>query len=190
VRDLIVTENVTLEGVVEASEGWFTPYQGDDIGAVNRAHMAAADAVLLGRVTYEEFAGFWPLQTADTTGVTDYLNRTAKYVVSSSLTKADWQNTTILRGPIAEEIAALKRLPGKDIVATGSITLVRALLRAGLVDVYRLFIHPLVLGRGRRIFGDGFDRPLRLAETQTFQSGVVLLTYRTAEAAIEPAESR
>ena len=179
-RSLIVTENVTLDGVVETLHDWFSVSQGDDIQAVNRAHMAGADAVLLGRSTYEEFAGFWPAQTDDQTGVSDYLNRTEKFVVSSTMTRADWQNTTILGGPLAEEIARLKRRPGKDIVATGSITLVHALLREGLVDEFRLFVYPVVLGHGRRLFPEGVDARLRLVDSQTFKSGVALLTYRTA----------
>ena len=179
-RDLIVTENITLDGVIDARDGWFSPYGGDDIAAVNREHMAAADAVLLGRVTYEEFAGYWPAQTDDRTGVSDYLNRTTKYVVSSSLAEADWQHTTILRGPLADEIAALKRRPGEDIVATGSVTLVQSLVREHLVDAYRLFVHPVVLGRGRRLFPDGVHHDLQLTDTRTFRSGVVLLSYRVA----------
>jgi dihydrofolate reductase len=179
-RDLIVTENLTLDGVAEALDGWFSPYQGDDILAVTRAHMAAADALLVGRVTYEEFAAYWPAQTDDQTGITDYLNRTTKYVVSSTMTSADWQNTTILAGPLKQEITRLKEQPGRDIVATGSITLIQALLREKLIDTYRLFVHPLVLGHGRRLFPEGSDTALHLADTQTFRSGVVLLTYRTA----------
>lgn len=181
-RDLIVSENITLDGVIDLRDGWFSPYGGDDIAAVNREHMAAADAVLLGRVTYEEFAGYWPAQTDDTTGITDYLNRTTKYVVSSSLAGADWQHTTILRGPLANDIAALKRQPGKGIVATGSITLVQSLVRENLVDTYQLFVHPIVLGRGRRLFPDGVESKLRLIDTRTFRSGVVLLSYRVAQA--------
>lgn len=181
-RDLIVTENITLDGVIDATDGWFSPYGGDDITAVNREHMAAADAVLLGRVTYDEFYGYWPKQTDDTTGVSDYLNRTTKYVVSSSLTKADWQNTTILRGPLADDIAALKRQPGKEIVATGSVTLVRSLVQENLIDAVRLFVYPVVLGRGRRLFPDGIDSKLRLVDSRTFRSGVVLLSYRMARA--------
>ncbi len=179
-RDLIVTENITLDGVIDAQDGWFSPYGGDDIAAVTRGHMAAADAVLLGRVTYEQFAEYWPAQTDDTTGVSDYLNRTTKYVISSSLTTVDWQNTTILSGPLVEEIAALKRQPGKDIVATGSVTLVRSLVQENLVDTVRLFVHPVVLGHGRHLFPDGSESKLRLADTRTFHSGVVLLTYRIA----------
>jgi dihydrofolate reductase len=177
-RDLIVTENMTLDGVIEALQGWFSPYGGDDIAAVNREHMAAADAVLLGRVTYEEFAGYWPAQTDDTTGVSDYLNRTNKYVVSSKLLSPSWQNSTLLSGPLTANIAALKRQPGKDIVATGSVTLVQSLARENLIDVYRLFVHPVVLERGRRLFPDGIDCKLQLVETRTFRSGVVLMSYR------------
>ena len=180
VRALIVTENITLDGVIDVEDNWFSPCGGDDIAAVNREHMAAADAVLLGRVTYSEFAAFWPHLTEDPTGVADYLNRTTKYVVSSSLSSADWQNTTILRGSLAVDVGALKRQPGKDIVATGSVTLVRSLAETDLIDAYRLFVHPVVLGRGRRLFPDGIGAHLRLVDSRTFRSGVVLLAYRKA----------
>lgn len=179
-RKLVVTENITLDGVADEIEEWFTPFGGDDLAAANREHMAATDAVLLGRVTYESFKAFWPRQTDDPTGVSDYLNRTQKYVFSSTLAEADWQHTTILRGALAEEIAALKGRPGKDLVVSGSISLAQALLRDGLVDEYRLFIYPVILGRGRRLFPDGTDAKLRLADTRSFASGVVLLTYRPA----------
>src|SRR5215218_7205356 len=112
-RRLIVTENITLDGVVDTMTEWFTFAGGDDHAAANQEHMHGADAVLLGRVTYQEFASFWPNQTADTTGVHDYLDRTHKYVVSTSLTdtEASWSNTTVLRGPVAAEIADLKARP-------------------------------------------------------------------------------
>ena len=108
--------------------------------------------MLLGRLTFESFRGYWPQQTDDTTGVSDYLNRVEKYVVSSTLEEPGWEHTTILRGDLADEVAALKERPGGDIVATGSITLVHALDRTGLVDEYRLFVYPVVLGQGRRLF--------------------------------------
>lgn len=179
-RSLVVTENVTLDGVADEMDAWFSPFGGDDIAAVNREHMAAADAALLGRVTYEAFKSFWPQQTDDPTGVSDYLNRTRKYVFSATLKEADWQNTTILRGALTEEVAALKEQPGKDIVVSGSISLAQSLVREGLVDEYRVFIYPVVLGHGRRLFPDGIDSKLRHVDTQTFRSGVVLLTYRTS----------
>ncbi len=178
-RSLIVTENMSLDGVIETVDGGETsPPGSDDLAAVMREQMAAADAVLLGRVTYEEFAGYWPAQTNDPTGISDYLNRTTKYVVSSSLTRPSWQHTTVLRGSLTDHIATLKRSPGKDIVTTGSITLVHWLMRENLIDAYRLFVYPAVSGRGRRLFPEGIEGKLRPVETRTFRSGVVLLSYR------------
>jgi len=185
-RELIVTENITLDGVIDLAGGWFTPtgdggdsIDNSDLVAVNKQHQRESGAVLLGRQTYNDFKGYWPLQTNDTTGVTDHLNRTTKYVVSSTMKESDWENTTILSGPLAEEMAALKAESGKPIVATGSITLVHALLGAGLVDEYRLFVYPVVIGSGRRLFPAGGNIPgLRLVESRPFVSGVVLLRYR------------
>lgn len=127
-RKLVVTENITIDGVIDAAGGWFAP--GDDsadlaeVTDVLQQQAAAADALLLGRTSFEEMRGFWPQQTDDTTGNTAYLNQVKKYVVSSTMTDPGWENTTILRGTIADEVAALKDQPGQDIVATGSITLV------------------------------------------------------------------
>ena len=178
-RKLIVTENISVDGVIEALDGWFGPTSGgDDVVATEREHYAACDAVLLGRQTYEDFKGYWPLQTDVATGIADSLNRAEKYVVSSTMRASDWHNTTFLAGPLEEAVARLKARPGRDIVATGSITLVRALIAAGLVDEYRLFVYPVVVGRGRRLFPEGFGDDLRLADARTFRSGVVLLTYR------------
>lgn len=182
-RKLIVTENMSLDGVIDAAGDWFGPADGgDDLLAVMREHDATADAVLLGRKTYAEFASYWPLQTDDTTGITDYLNRTQKYVVSSTLARADWQNSTLLPGPLADEIDALKRQPGQDIVATGSIALVHGLAGARLVDTYRLFVFPVVVGRGRQLFPEGSAANLKLTDTRTFRSGIVLLTYQVVRA--------
>ncbi len=190
-RDLIVTENVTLDGVIDASEGWFDPANGDaevdqsDLLAALREQMASADAFLVGRVTFEQMRGYWPARTDDTTGITDYLNAVHKYVVSHTLDDPRWPNTTVLGGEPADEIRALKAQPGGDIVTTGSMTLVRSLVAAGLVDEYRLFVYPVVLGHGTRLFADpaaaGAGR-LRLVETRPFASGIVLLRYRAASA--------
>lgn len=186
-RDLIVTENITLDGVIEATEGWFDPAGDDaevdqsDIEAALREQREAADAFLVGRVTFEQMRGYWPLQTADTTGITDYLNGVSKYVLSSTLRDPDWERTTVLRGSLVEEVEALKSEPGKDIVTTGSMTLVRGLVGAGLVDEYRLFVYPVVLGHGRRLFEDAGAIPrLRLVEARPFGSEILLLRYRTA----------
>jgi dihydrofolate reductase len=119
------------------------------------------------------------LQTDDTTGNTDHLNHIPKYVVSSSLREPGWENTTVLRGDPVGEVRALKDAPGDDLGVVGSITLVHDLIAAQLVDEYRLFVYPVVIGRGRRMFADGADRrKLRLIESTPFYSGVVLLTYR------------
>jgi dihydrofolate reductase len=179
-RSLIVTENITADGVIDMSGGWFDP-QGPacpDMADAERRHRAAADAVLLGRRTYEAFAGFWPAQQDDTTGVAGYLNRTAKYVASSTLTDPSWQHTTVLRGDLATGVRALKDRPGGDIVATGSVSLVHALIRAGLVDEYRLFVYPVVVGRGARLFEDGAAARLVPEQAQLFTNGVTLLRYR------------
>jgi dihydrofolate reductase len=128
--------------------------------------------------------GYWPQQTDDPTGVSDYLNAVSKYVVSSTLGDPEWEHTTILPGDgFQDAVRSLKSEPGRDIVTTGSITLVHALIGAGLVDEYRLFLYPVVLGRGRRLFPEGTSVPaLRLVETRPFRSGVVLLRYRPAPA--------
>jgi dihydrofolate reductase len=184
-RDLVVTENVTLDGVIDASEGWFSVAddadvdQSDVVAAIGEQSQAA-DAVVFGRVTFEQMRGYWPRQTDDPSGVSDYLNRVAKYVVSSTMGDPGWERTTVLRGDgFLDEIQALKSTPGKDIVTTGSITLVHALIAAGLVDEYRLFVYPVVLGRGERLFAGATEVPrLRLVEARPFRSGVVLLRYR------------
>ncbi|PXX64055.1 dihydrofolate reductase [Nocardia tenerifensis] len=180
-RDLIVTENSTIDGVIEAAD-WFGvagTEDRSDLDDVLRGHMANSDAVLFGRVTFEEMRGYWPQRTDDTTGVTDHLNKVTKYVVSGTLADPGWENTVILRD--LDELAAVKDQPGQDIVATGSIRLVHALIAADLVDEYRLFVHPVVEGTGRRLFADApaLSR-LRLVETRPFDSGVVLLRYRTS----------
>jgi dihydrofolate reductase len=186
-RDLIVTENNTLDGVIDASGGWFSvaddaEVDQSDLVAALREQSEAADAVLFGRVTFEEMRGYWPKQTDTTTGVSDYLNRVAKYVVSSTLDDPQWEHTTVLPGhDLQDELQALKASPGRDIVTTGSITLVHALIAAGLVDEYRLFLYPVVLGRGARLFANTTEvPPLRLVETRQFRSGIVLLRYRPA----------
>jgi dihydrofolate reductase len=182
-RDLIVTENITLDGVIEATEGWFDPAGGEDdvsdVEAALRKQREAADALLLGRVTFEQMRGYWPLQTDDTTGITDYLNGVSKYVVSSTMQDPEWERTSVMRS--VEDIRALKSEAGGDIVTTGSIGLVRALIAAGLVDEYRLFTYPVVLGRGQRLFTDATEVPrLRLVESQPFRASIMLLRYRKA----------
>ncbi len=183
-RDLIITQNITLDGVIANDSSWFGPAAQDgDFADVNEALMAqahASDAFLVGRTTFEEMRGYWPQQLDDATGVTDHLNRVAKYVVSATIEDPEWKGTTILRGPLDDDIRALKSAKGSDIVVTGSIQLCHALIDAGLVDEYRLFTYPHVEGAGRRLFENHTTMPaLRLAQVQEFRSGLLLTRYRT-----------
>lgn len=186
-RTLAVTENITLDGVIDATEGWFAPAGEEnadqsDLNEALRQQAAAADAVLLGRVTFEEMRGFWPLQTNDETGVTEYLNSVEKYVVSSTMTEPQWQRSTVLAGDVEDHVRELKGTKGGDVVVTGSITLVHELIALGLVDEYRLFVYPVVVGRGARLFDDATDvGKLKLVECRPFRSGVVLMRYSANE---------
>ena len=182
-RKLVVTENITLDGVIDMSGGWFHPLaegvDQSDLAAVNAEHQQAADALLVGRNTFESFRAFWPQQTDDPTGVSAYLNAVDKYVVSSTLDDPGWENSTVLRGPVVDEVQALKHAPGRDIVATGSTQLVHALIAATLVDEFRLIVFPVVVGRGARLF-ESAELKLELLETRPFVSGAVLLRYAVA----------
>jgi dihydrofolate reductase len=180
-RTLIVSEDITLDGVVGSPDRWSAPFQCDDMAEFLRRQMQEADALLLGRATYQEFAGYWPFQSNDASGVAAYINKVAKFVVSSTLEQADWQNTTIIGGNAAEQIAKLKAQPGKSIVVTGSAVLAQSLMKHHLIDEYRLFVAPVVIGQGKHLFPDGSDmQPLKLAEVKPFSSGVVLLIYKRA----------
>jgi dihydrofolate reductase len=180
-RKLAVTENITLDGVIDATEDWFAVRddEGDysDLNKALREQAEAADAVLFGRVTFEAMRGYWPQQTDDETGVTEYLNNVSKYVVSATMTDPEWERSTVLSGEVEGNVRELKGAAGKDIVVTGSITLVHELIRLGLVDEYRLFVYPVVLGRGARLFEDATSIELKLVDCRPFRSGVVLTTY-------------
>jgi dihydrofolate reductase len=180
-RKLVNTENITVDGSIEMLGDWFEPQgQGDTSDLMEEIHRqdAEADGLLVGRRTFEDFRGYWPTQVDDKTGITDYLNQVNKYVVSSTMTDPAWQNSTVLSGDPVEQVRGLKQGPGKDIVLTGSITLTHALIAAGLVDEYRLFVYPVVQGRGRRLFPDGYEIPrLSLMYTRSFASGVNLVVY-------------
>lgn len=183
---LVVTQNITLDGVIEMIGDWFDPAAGEeadnsDLVAIMQEQMERQDALLLGRNTFESFRGYWPRQTDDTTGITDHLNWVQKYVVSSTVQDPEWENTTALRGPLEDEVRRLKDRPGGEIGVTGSISVVRKLISAGLVDGYRLFVYPTVLGQGERLFADGTEVPeLELVEARSFCSSVVLLDYCVA----------
>jgi dihydrofolate reductase len=181
-RKVIASELVSLDGVVESPQNWHFPYFNDQMAEAIGAAMAASDAMLLGRVTYEEFAAFWPSQqpTDEEQEATDYMNNTPKFVISKTLEEPlEWNNSTLIKGDVAEEITKLKGQPGKDISITGSPTLVRSLLQEDLLDELRLMVHPIVVGSGKRLFEDGSDqKELELVDSTTFGTGVVYLTYQ------------
>ena len=182
-RKIVAGLFISLDGVYEAPGEWHFPYFNDEMGAAVDAQMAASDAMLLGRVTYEEFAAYWPNHEPADDPLAIHMNGTTKYVVSSSLETVDWENTTLVSGDIAAALTELKRQPGKNISITGSGTLVRTLLREGLVDELRLLVHPIAVGRGKHLFPDGSDQVgLKLVEVQTFTTGVLYLTYVPAGA--------
>ena len=182
---IVVTENATLDGVIEQVGDWFAPAADDtadaDIVATLREHMQTQTALLLGRNTFEAFRGYWPAQTGDTTGIRTHLNRVSKYVFSRTLGEPRWENTTVLSGDLVGEVRALKARVGGEIGATGSITLVHGLIETGLVDEYRVFVYPVVVGHGRRLFEGATTVPkLKFVEAKSYRSGVVLLIYRPA----------
>jgi len=188
-RKIVVGEFVSLDGVMQApghSEedreagftqgGWTMPYWHDEIGMVMFGSMQASDAMLLGRKTYQGFAGAFAAAPAGDPFV-DHMNNTPKYVVSTTLDKAEWQNSTLIKGNVVEEIRKLKQQPGKDISVSGSCQLVHTLVQNDLVDEYSLLVYPLVLGNGKRLFPNGVDTKLKLVESKTFPTGVMLLRY-------------
>ena len=181
-RKVVASELVSLDGVMGSPQEWAFSYSNDEMEQANASGMAASDALLLGRATYQEFASYWPYQNSADQPYTDYLNSTPKFVVSTTLEEPlEWQNSTLIKGNLAEKITELKRLPGKDITIIGSAALVQSLLSDGLLDELRLMVHPLVLGGGKRIFEDGGDqKALELLDSKTFDTGVLYLTYRPA----------
>src|ERR671921_1575892 len=184
-RKVVASEIVSLDGVVESPEKWHLQYFNDQMGEAIGAAMTASDTMLLGRVTYEEFAAFWPSQEAsdEDRETTDYMNNTPKFVVSKTLEEPlEWNNSTLIKGDVAEEISKLKQQPGKDISITGSPTLVRSLLEVDLLDELRLMLHPIVVGSGKRLFEEGSDqKALELLDSKTFSTGVLYLTYQVAQ---------
>ena len=184
-RKIIVTEFITLDGVVEApggketphpNAGWMPKYGTAETGKYKVDELAGVDALLLGRNTYENFAGFWPSQTDDAFG--NPINRMPKYVVSRSLQKAEWNNCHILRD-VAVDVAALKKTDGGDILVYGSATLVKALLHHDLADELRLMVFPVSVGGGLRIFDDNRElKKFGLKHSRAIDNGVLILEYQ------------
>jgi dihydrofolate reductase len=193
-RKLVITQNITLDGSIEMLGDWFDPQsQDDELLAETHRQDAECDAMLLGRRTFEDFRSYWPIQDDDQTGITDYLDNVAKYVVSTTMTDPQWKNSTVIDCDPVPRVRELKAEPGKDIVLTGSISLAHTLTAAGVVDEYRLLVFPVVQGRGRRLFPDGVSiSDLVLVEPpKAFPSGITLLRYATgAKPSIGPPSVR
>lgn len=185
-RKIIVTEFITLDGVVEAPGGdetdhphggWQFKYSDPETGKYKVNELASVDALLLGKTTYELFAGYWPGQTG---GFADRINQLPKYVVSRSLQKVGWNNSHILRD-VAKDVAALKKTDGGNILVYGSATLVKALLHHDLIDELRLMVYPISIGGGLRLFDDNREvSKFALKHSRAFDNGVLILEYQPA----------
>ncbi len=185
-RKLIVTEFVTLDGVMEAPggepghlhTGWVMDFIGDEQMKFKLEETLEADVQLIGRVTYESFAGAWPQREGE---FADKMNSMPKYVVTSTLDELEWSNSTLIKGDVAAEVEKLKQEDGGPILVAGSRTLVHFLIGEGLIDEYRLMVFPVVLGSGERLFPDSPDKvPLQLVDTKAFATGVQVNIYHPA----------
>lgn len=203
-RRIIVSEFVTLDGVMEAPDKWSFQFSNEEIVKYKFDELFASDVLLLGRVTYQIFADAWPSLTdeenllrikeagGDTEALqsdagkgnpfADRMNSIKKFVVSTTLKEAKWNNSKLIKGNIVQEISKLKRQPGQDILIEGSSDLMNSLMQQDLIDEYRLMVFPIVLGSGKHLFKNGIDKKvMTLVDTRTFRSGVVVLSYKPAE---------
>lgn len=197
-RKIVVTEFLSLDGVMEAPHEWHFPFFDEGAGTYKLDEVMGTGALLLGRTTYEGFAAAWPERGRDMAGqpeptdpssptvFEDRFNWLPKYVVSDSMAEADatWTNSTVIRGAELEEtLRALKAQDGKDIAIHGSGKLINSLMPTGLIDEYRLMVHPIVVGKGQRLFPDGLpETTLSLADVRTYDKGIVVLVCRTPDA--------
>jgi dihydrofolate reductase len=193
-RKLIITTFLSVDGVMQAPGapdedrsggfahgGWMVPYADEDLGRLVIAWIERASAFLLGRGTYEIFAAHWPRVTDPEDVIARALNRLPKYVASTTLKTAEWHNTTVISGDVVEAVRALKREGTSELQVHGSPGLAQTLIADDLVDEYRLWVHPVVLGGGKRLFAEGaVPAALRLTATKTTSTGVVVLTYERA----------
>jgi dihydrofolate reductase len=170
---------ISLDGVVESPDQWHFPYFNDEMGAAIGQGTERYDAFLMGRVLYEEWSDFWPKQ-GDDVPFAPFINNVRKYVVSSTLDNATWNNTTVVSGDVAGQLRQIKAQTDRDIGMSGSATLVRWLLANGLLDELHLMVHPIAVGYGQRLFEDTATYPLKLVEHETFKTGVLNLTYTPA----------
>lgn len=171
---------ISLDGVVESPDQWHFPYFNDEMGNAIGKGLEATEVLLLGRVLYEEWAGYWP--TSNDEPIASTFNNMTKYVVTRTLREATWNNTTIISGDVATGIRDLKNSTQGGIGMSGSATLVRWLLANGLLDQLNLMVHPIAVGKGQRLFEDTPTQPLRLVSHETFSTGVLNLAYAPADA--------
>src|ERR671915_2022533 len=178
---------ISLDGVVEAPDQWHFPYFNDEMGAAVDATLGAADTVLFGRKTYESFAGAWPEREAageEDAGLAKALGDARKIVVSRQKLAFTWRNSEQLEGDLVEAVTALKNEPGRNIGMSGSVSVVRQLLAAGLLDELHLLVHPIAVRKGMRLFDEGeASIPLKLISSETFETGVLNLIYAPADSA-------
>jgi dihydrofolate reductase len=177
---LVATEYLSLDGVFEEPGQWSMPFFNEQAAQFKFRELQASDALLLGRLTYQGFAAAWP--TMEGTGEFGVkMNSMPKYVVSSTLDRAEWAGSVLVTGELVDEIGKLKQQPGQDLVLAGSGQLFNALRRANLIDLYRFMVHPIVLGAGARLFDESDERTaLTLSHQETFDTGIVILEYRPA----------
>ena len=178
---------ISLDGVVEAPDQWHFPYFNEEMGAAVDAALGAADTVLFGRKTYDSFAGAWPDREAaggEDAGLAKALGDARKIVVSNQKPEFTWRNSEQLEGDLVEAVTALKNEPGGNIALSGSVSVVRQLLAAGLLDELDLLVHPIAVRKGMRLFDEGeAPIPLQLISSETFETGVLNLVYAPAESA-------
>jgi dihydrofolate reductase len=185
-RKIVASLFIALDGVVEAPDQWHFPYFNDEMGAAVGAALGVADTMVFGRKTYDSFAGAWPGREAAgeaDAGFAKALGDMRKIVASRHELELEWRNSEQLRGDLVETVAALKREPGGIIALSGSVSVVRQLLAAGLLDELHLLVHPIAVRKGMRLFDEGDEAvPLRLISSQTFATGVVYAVYGPADA--------
>jgi len=180
---LVATEYLSLDGVFEEPGKWSFPFFNEEAGQFKWKELRESDALLLGRKTYEGFAAAWP--TMPGTGqFGEKMNSMPKYVVSSTLDKVEWAGLKLITGNLLDEVRKLKKKPGQDVLLSGSAQLFNALAQENLIDLYRFMLHPIILGKGKRLFADGVERRvLALTDTKAFKAGIVVVEYVPAKTA-------
>jgi dihydrofolate reductase len=177
---LVATEYLSLDGVFEEPGHWSFPFFNEEAGQFKWTELQASDALLLGRRTYEGFAAAWPTMTG-TGEFGEKMNTMPKYVVSSTLDKVEWSGSTLIKSDVVGEVRKLRAKPGGDLLLSGSAQLFNALMGENLIDLYRIMLHPIVIGKGARLFDESAGKtPLNLTELKRFATGIVILEFVSA----------